>query len=45
MCIMCVLSAHSGQKWELDPLELEWTVVSCHVGAGSQMQVLCKSSK
>lgn len=37
--------AQGGQKMMSDPLELELLmVVSCHVGAGNQTQVLCKSN-
>ena len=43
MCFACmsvrtmyVPSAHEGQRWALDPLELKLqAVVSCHVGAGN----------
>lgn len=45
VCALCVCSAYRGQKGALDPLELKFQVVlSCHVDAGSQTEVLCKSS-
>ena len=43
---MCVPGAFGGQKIVLDPLELELQMLgSYHVGAGTQTQVLCSSSK
>jgi hypothetical protein len=42
MCIICI----QGSEEVLDPQELELQmVVSCHVGAGNKIWVLCKSSK
>jgi hypothetical protein len=44
--VPCIYSAHGDQKRELDPLELEiQTIVSYHVGAGNQIQVLSKNSQ
>jgi hypothetical protein len=41
---MCMPGAHGGHKRALDPLELELQgVVSYHMGAGNQIQVLSKS--
>ena len=38
---MHACSAHGGQKRAVEPLEVELqTVVSCHVGARNQTQVL-----
>jgi hypothetical protein len=40
LCITCMPGAHGGQKWVLDPLELELQmVVSSHLGAVDQAQV------
>lgn len=36
---------HGGPKRAWNSLELEYRVVSCHVGAGSQIRVFWKSSK
>lgn len=42
---MCVPGVHNGQKRVLDPSELEiQMIVSHHVGAENQIQVLCKRS-
>ena len=42
MCAVCMLGACRGQKRTSDPLELDLgNVVSTHVGAGNQIQVLC----
>lgn len=42
---VCV-SAHKGQKGMLDPLGLEvQTVESCHIDAGNQTLMLCKSTQ
>lgn len=44
VCVLCVCSVSGGQK-ELEPLELDLPmVVSHHVGAESQTQVLWQSS-
>lgn len=44
ICEPCA-SAHGGQKWVVGPLELELrAVVSCHVGAKNQIQLLWKNS-
>lgn len=46
MFIMCVPCDHRGQKRVLDPQKLEiWMIVSCHVGTGNQIPVLCKNKK
>jgi hypothetical protein len=46
MCTVYMSGVHGGLKKVLDPLELELsTVVSCHVGAGNQTWVLCKSTR
>lgn len=45
MHTICVLGTHGGQKTVLGALELELQMaVNSLVGAGSQIQVLCKSS-
>lgn len=42
--VLC--KCHGGQKKTLDPIETELqTVISYHVGAKNQPQVLCKSSQ
>ena len=41
-----MLGALGYQKKVPDPLKLElWMVVAYYVGAGNQIQVLCKSNK
>ena len=44
-CTTCVPGAPGGQKRALDPLELKLHMVgNDHVGAGNQIQVLCKGN-
>lgn len=45
MCSVCRLHAPRDHETALDPLELEWMVVSFHVGAGNQTWVLCKNNR
>jgi hypothetical protein len=40
VCATYTCSTHRGQKKASNPLELELIVVSHHVGAGEQTQVL-----
>jgi hypothetical protein len=43
MCTICMLGAYRGQKRVFDPLKLKLgMVMSHHVGARSQSQVLCE---
>lgn len=40
-CNACISSAHRGQKWVLDPLELKpWTVLSHPMCAGTNLAAL-----
>lgn len=46
LCIMFVLGTCGGQKRTLDPQELKSQIVAKYsVSAGTQTQVLCKSSQ
>lgn len=45
LCVQCVQKPSEARRlWGSLELELQ-VLVSCHVGAGSQTLVLCKSSK
>ena len=46
LCATYMPGACRGQKKASDPMQLKLqTAVSCHTGAGSRTQALCKSSK
>lgn len=45
-CLCFAGGVHGDQKKALDALELELeTVVSHHVGTGTQTQILCKNNR
>lgn len=46
MCTVCMPDTYVGQKRALNPLKLElWVVVSPHMGARNQSQILWKTRK
>lgn len=45
LCTRCIPCAHGGQKWALDPLQLQLhMVVRDHMGAGNWTPVLWENS-